>query len=245
LAEKRHLLQWDSDITYRKGSTKIRVPNYPPLCQLLLEEYHDVLYAGHFGSNKTLTGIAKHYYWPHMAADVQKFVTSCDTCQRMKSSKQKKAGLLQPLPVPEHPWQVVSLDFITGLPTTTSGHDAILVVIDKFSKMGHFILTHATAHTEETAQLFQVLKRTDVFARNQTRHVICLPSADRRTDRASQPNRGATPSRSLQGRYLQMGLASTRPGVCLQQRHSRRYKTDAVLPLLRPQPTHATRTNIF
>ncbi|GJP43592.1 hypothetical protein CLOM_g3035 [Closterium sp. NIES-68] len=154
LAEKRHLLQWDNNIAYRKGSTKIWVPNYPPLRQLLLEEYHDVLYAGHFGSNKTLTGIAKHYYWPDLADDVQKFVTSCDTCQRMKSSKQKKAGLLQPLPVPEQPWQVVSLDFITGLPPTSSGHDAILVVIDKFSKMGHFIPTHTTARTEETAQLF-------------------------------------------------------------------------------------------
>ncbi|GJP43304.1 hypothetical protein CLOM_g2785 [Closterium sp. NIES-68] len=154
LAEKRHLLQWDNDIAYRKGSTKILVPNYPPLRQLLLEEYHDVLYAGHFGSNKTLTGIAKHYYWPRMADDIQKFVTSCTTCQRMKSSKQKKAGLLQPLPVPEQPWQVVSLDFITGLPTTICGHDAILVVIDKFSKMGHFIPTHTTARTEGTAQLF-------------------------------------------------------------------------------------------
>ncbi|GJP44334.1 hypothetical protein CLOM_g3714, partial [Closterium sp. NIES-68] len=154
LAEKRHLLQWDSDNAYRKGSTKIWVPNYPPLRQLLIEEYHDVLYAGHFGSNKTLTSIAKHYYWPHMAKDVQKFVTSCDTCQRMKSSKQKNAGLLQPLPVPEQPWQVVSLDFIIGLPPTTSGYDAILVVIDKFSKMGHFIPTHTTARTEETAQLF-------------------------------------------------------------------------------------------
>ncbi|GJP78684.1 hypothetical protein CLOP_g8953 [Closterium sp. NIES-67] len=150
------------DIVYKPGhknkadalSRPAHVPNYPPLRQLLLEEYHDVLYAGHFGSNKTLTGIAKHYYWPHLAEDVQKFVTSCDTCQRMKSSKQKKAGLLQPLPVPEQPWQVVSLDFITGLPPTSSGHDAILVVIDKFSKMGHFIPTHTTTRTEETAQLF-------------------------------------------------------------------------------------------
>ncbi|GJP78217.1 hypothetical protein CLOP_g8547, partial [Closterium sp. NIES-67] len=154
LAEKRHQLQWDNDIAYRKGSTKIWVPNYPPLRQLLLEEYHGVLYAGHFGSNKTLTGIAKHYYWPHLAEVVQKFVTSCDACQRMKSSKQKKAGLLQPLPVPEQPWQVVSLDFITGLPPTTSSHDAILVAIDKFSRMGHFIPTHTKARTGETAQLF-------------------------------------------------------------------------------------------
>ncbi|GJP29248.1 hypothetical protein CLOM_g22337, partial [Closterium sp. NIES-68] len=137
-----------------KGPTKIWVPNYPPLHQLLLEEYHDVLYAGLFGSNKTVTGIAKHYYWPNLAEDVQKFVTSCDTCQRIKSSKQKKAGPLQPLPVPEQPWQVVSLDFITGLPPTTNGHDAILVAIDKFSKMGHFIPTHTTARTDEIAQLF-------------------------------------------------------------------------------------------
>ncbi|CAI5483970.1 unnamed protein product [Closterium sp. Yama58-4] len=86
--------------------------------QILLEEFHDVAYTGHFGSNKTLAGIAKYYYWPRMAADVQQFVTSCDTCQQMKSSKQKKAGLLQPLPVPEQPWQVVSLDFITELPLT-------------------------------------------------------------------------------------------------------------------------------
>ncbi|GJP36333.1 hypothetical protein CLOM_g20854 [Closterium sp. NIES-68] len=264
LAEKRHLLQWDNDIAYRKGSTKIWVPNYPPLRQLLLEEYHDVLYARHFGNNKTLTGIAKHYYWPHMADDVQKFVTSCTTCQRMKSSKKKKAGLLQPLLVPEQPWQVVSLDFITGLPTTTSGHDAILVVIDKFSKMGHFIPTHTTACTEETAQPFVCYiisqhgipttlisdrdpKFTSKFWKelmfllgNQTRHVIRIPFADRRTGRAPQLNCGATPLRSLQGRHLQMGLASARPGVCLQQCYSCRYWTDVVLPLLRTPSTHTS-----
>ncbi|CAI7897396.1 unnamed protein product [Closterium sp. NIES-54] len=138
LAEKKKLLQWDHDVALCKGSTKIWVPNYPPLWQLLLEEFHDVLYAGHIGSNKTLAGIAKVYYWPHMANDMQKFVTSCDTCQQMKSTKQKKAGLLQPLTVPEQPWQVVSLDFITGLPPTNAGHDAILVVIDKFSKITSF-----------------------------------------------------------------------------------------------------------
>ncbi|CAI7740239.1 unnamed protein product [Closterium sp. NIES-53] len=150
----KKLLQWEKDLAVRKGSGKIWVPSYAPLRQILLEEFHDVPYAGHFGSNKTLAGIAKYYYWPGMAADVQQFVTFCDTCQRMKSSKQKKTGLLQPLPVPEQPWQVVSLDFMTGLPSTSRGHDSILVVIDKFSKMGHFIPTNATAIAEATARLF-------------------------------------------------------------------------------------------
>ncbi|CAI7856348.1 unnamed protein product [Closterium sp. NIES-53] len=70
----KKLLQWEKDLA------------------ILLEEFHDVPYAGHFGSNKTLAGIAKYYYWPRMAADVQQFVTYCDTCQRMKSNKQKKQG---------------------------------------------------------------------------------------------------------------------------------------------------------
>ncbi|CAI7802093.1 unnamed protein product [Closterium sp. NIES-53] len=111
--------EWDHDVALRKGSTKIWVPNYPPLRQLLLEGFHDVLYAGHFGSNKTLAGIAKVYYWPHMANDVQKFVTSCDTCQRMKSIKQKKAGLLQPLPFPEQPgkWSAWISSPVNHLPT--------------------------------------------------------------------------------------------------------------------------------
>ncbi|CAI7853443.1 unnamed protein product [Closterium sp. NIES-53] len=71
-----------------------------------------------------------------------------------RKAKQKKSELLQPLLVPEQPWQVVSLDFITGLPSTSRGHDAILVVINKFSKMGHFIPTNTTATAGATACLF-------------------------------------------------------------------------------------------
>ncbi|GJP52411.1 hypothetical protein CLOM_g11528, partial [Closterium sp. NIES-68] len=248
---------------FTHGITKIWVPNYPPLRQLLLEEYHDVLYAGHFGSNKTLTGIAKHYYWPHMADDVQKFVTSCDTCQRMKSSKQKKAGLLQPLPVPEQPWQVVSLDFITGLPPTSSGHDAILVVIDKFSKMGHFIPTHTTARTEETAQLFvrhiisqhgiptTLISDRDPKSPAGSGRNLCLFSGPnspchphtirRQTDRPSASTKLLSNSSEQPARTTSPNGTCTCPSrVCLQQCYTCRYWTDAVLPLLRTPPTHTT-----
>ncbi|GJP29280.1 hypothetical protein CLOM_g6485, partial [Closterium sp. NIES-68] len=256
------------DIVYKPGhknkADALSLPTHVAAIQLLLKEYHDVLYAGHFVSNKTLTGIAKHYYWPRLEEDVQKFVTSCDTCQRMKSSKQKKAGLLQPLPIPEQPWQLVSLDFITGLPPTTSGHDVILVVIDKFSQNGTLhrdthdsthrrnnttlrLIHHLTAwhsnhtHLRPRPQVHQqVLEGTHVSARDQTHHVIRLPSADRRTDRAPQLDCRATPPSSLQGRDLQMGLEPARSRVCLQQRHTCHYWTDAVLPLLLTPPTHTT-----
>jgi len=71
-----------------------------------------------------------------------------------KSSNAKPAGLLQPLPIPERSWEVVSMDFITNLPKTTSGHDAILVCVDKRSKMMHAVPTHTTATAPQTAELY-------------------------------------------------------------------------------------------
>ncbi|GJP40087.1 hypothetical protein CLOM_g24376 [Closterium sp. NIES-68] len=85
--------------------------------------------------------------------------------------------------------------------------------------------------------------RNSCLCSDQTRHVVRLPSADRRTDRAPQPSCRATPLSSLQGRNLQMGLAPARSRVCLQQRYTCRYWTDAVLPLLRTPPTHTTETD--
>ncbi|GJP33849.1 hypothetical protein CLOM_g18356 [Closterium sp. NIES-68] len=152
--------------------------------------------------------------------------------------------LREPRPIPltyQQPWQVVSLDFITGLPTTTSGHDAILVVIDKFSKMGHFIPTHTTARTEEMAQLFVryiisqhgipttlISDRDPKFTSKFWKELMSLlgtklamssayhPQTDGQTERL-KPNCRANPPRSLRGQNLQMGLASAHRGVRLQQ----------------------------
>ena len=73
-----------------------------------------------------------------MTRDVQEFVQTCDSCQRMKTSPLKPAGLLQPLPVPDFRWERVSVDLITHLPPTKQGHTAIVVFVDALSKMVHF-----------------------------------------------------------------------------------------------------------
>ncbi|KNZ49959.1 uncharacterized protein VP01_466g2, partial [Puccinia sorghi] len=70
-----------------------------------------------------------------------------------KSSKHRKYGLLQPLPIPPLPWHSLSMDFISQLPLS-NGYDAILVVVDRFSKMSLFIQTKTTCNSSELADLF-------------------------------------------------------------------------------------------
>ncbi|GJP41072.1 hypothetical protein CLOM_g710 [Closterium sp. NIES-68] len=139
---------------YKRGTSRIWVPGYDLLRTLLIQESHDNLTSGHFGVDKTTKMLQRNYYWPNMADDVRKYVSSCTACQIMKSSHQRAAGLLQPLDPPERPWQHVTMDYVTGLPAGPSGNDAILVVVDRLTKMAHFIACQQTITAEQTAQLF-------------------------------------------------------------------------------------------
>ncbi|CAI7783068.1 unnamed protein product [Closterium sp. NIES-53] len=143
-AEKQKLLQWEKDLAVRKGSGKIWVPNT----------------ADPIGGvpRRTIRGTFREQQDVSRDSEVLLLAPDGSRCAAVRHLLRhvpaEKTGLLQPLPVPEQPWQVVSLDFITGLPSTSRGHDSILMVIDKFSKMDHFIPTNATATAEATACLF-------------------------------------------------------------------------------------------
>jgi len=89
-----------------------------------------------------------------MLKEVADYVKYGPSCQVHKSSTQKPAGPLRPLPIPSHPWQVVTLDFIMSLPATKHGHTAILVVVDTLAKMTHLIPTTVHATGEEAAKLY-------------------------------------------------------------------------------------------
>jgi predicted aspartyl protease len=133
---------------------RVLVPDVLALKTKLLSEHHDGMLAGHIGLEKTYECLSRNYYWPGMYRDTKKYVHTCMECQRIKSSNQKKAGLLQPLPIPKARWDQVTMDFIVQLPKTKAGHDAIYVIVDKLSKMAHFIPTHTTATAPDTAKLF-------------------------------------------------------------------------------------------
>ena len=97
----------------------------------LLKEKHSGGLAGHFGQDKTLAQLQEFYYWSHMQTYVNKFVERCKICQYAKGRSQN-IGLYQPLPIPNRPWDSISMDFVLGLPKTQKGTDSIFVVVDKF-----------------------------------------------------------------------------------------------------------------
>ncbi|CAI7781216.1 unnamed protein product [Closterium sp. NIES-53] len=132
----------------------ICVPADRSLRQLLLSEYHDTVTGSHFGVEKTYARLSNDYHWPRMHADVRDFIRTCRTCQQLKARTTNRYGLLQPIPPPTKVWDEVTMDFIMDLPQTPRSYNAILVVIDRLSKMSHFIPTHTTVTAPETARLF-------------------------------------------------------------------------------------------
>jgi hypothetical protein len=93
---------------------------------------------GHFGVKKTEDILAAHFFWLKMRRDVVRIVAHCTKCQKV-ASRLNPHGLYMPLPAPNVPWKDISMDFVLGLPRTKRGHDSIFVVVDRFSKMAHFI----------------------------------------------------------------------------------------------------------
>ncbi len=85
--------------------------------------------------------------------DAKEYMKTCLTCQQNWTLNKKQAGLLRPLPIPEGRWESVSMDFMVSLPPSR-GFDAIMMVVDRFSKMAHFIPTKDSDTTQETSRLF-------------------------------------------------------------------------------------------
>jgi hypothetical protein len=108
---------------------------------------------GHFGVKKTEDILAGHFFWPKIRRDVVHFVARCTTCQKAKS-RLNPHGLYMPLPTPSVPWENTSMDFVLGLPRSKRGRDSIFVVVDRFSKMAHFIPCHKTDDGSHIANLF-------------------------------------------------------------------------------------------
>ena len=131
----------------------IYIPNSNDLWLQVLHYKHDHILSGHPGQNKTVDLIRCEYNWPGLREFIKKYCKSCTTCMQAKPQQHKPYGLLKQLPILERPWNSISMDFIETLPTS-SGCDSILVIVDRLSKQGIFILTTVHCTFEDLATIF-------------------------------------------------------------------------------------------
>ncbi|QRV83894.1 Retrotransposable element Tf2 protein [Ceratobasidium sp. AG-Ba] len=147
----RESLSDDESLTTLIESTK-KKEDLPPSIRKQYDNTNGrkISYAGHQGQARTLELISR-YYWPAMKQQVNRFVETCEICQRSKGHKQYAPQ--KPLPIPQKPWEDIAYDFIVKLPES-QGMDSILVVIDRFSRQAHFIPCLESTNAEGVADLF-------------------------------------------------------------------------------------------
>jgi hypothetical protein len=125
-----------------------------PQAAKILRHYHDHPAAGHPGRAATYKLVSRDYWWPKLPHTIPRYLRNCDTCARMKPARHAPYGFLKPLPIPQRRWESVSMDFIVGLPES-SCFEAILVVVDRLTKMAHFLPNNGMVDSEGTAALFR------------------------------------------------------------------------------------------
>ena len=128
----------DREGTLRLG-TRLCVPDVDELRKEIMKEAHFSAYSIHPGSTKMYHDLKDTYWWNGMKRDIAEFVSKCLTCQQVKLKYQSPSGLLQQLPIPKWKWDMIAMDFLCGFPRTSSGYDAIWVIVDRLTKTAHFL----------------------------------------------------------------------------------------------------------
>jgi len=131
---------------------RLYVPATGNLRDRIIQAHHDQALAGHPGARRTTLILKRHYWWDTLDGDVSRYVSGCQLCQWTKPSRDRPTGLLHPNPVPERPWEAISWDLIGPLPESR-GFNAILTIVDKFSKTPYFIPTRTELTAEGAARL--------------------------------------------------------------------------------------------
>lgn len=154
------LIRWDmmEELQWEQ-QTEPSPPECPPgrhfvprsLHQRITQWVHTLLSSGHPGIQRTIELVRNSFWWPNLINDVSEYVKSCSVCAQSKTPQELPAGLLEPLPIPQHPWSHLAVDFVTDLPSS-NGNTTILTIIDRFSKACRLIQLKGLPTAMETAQ---------------------------------------------------------------------------------------------
>ncbi|KAK8929012.1 hypothetical protein KSP39_PZI017869 [Platanthera zijinensis] len=131
------VLREDDGLLFLNG--RLCIPDVNMLRSEILYEAHNTTYSIHPGRTKMYQDLKQDFWWPGMKTDIVKYITKCHTCQLVKAEHQKPGGYLQSLPIPEWKWEDITMDFVMGLPQSKAGNNGIWVVVDRLTKVAHFI----------------------------------------------------------------------------------------------------------
>nr|GEW36159.1 RNA-directed DNA polymerase [Tanacetum cinerariifolium] len=188
--------------------------------EAIILECHQGALAGHFGRAKTAALVGDRFFWPKLARDVQKVINRCHVYHIAKTQHTNQ-GLYTPLPTPEGPWEDFSIDFVLGLPLTQRKKDSIMVVVDRFSKMAHFIpcsktfdasqrfeakLNFSSSHHPQTDGQTEVINRSlgsllrCLVGDKPKQWDVALPQAEFAYNRSNHSSTGRSPFFNVYGR---------------------------------------------
>lgn len=119
----------------------------------LIANIHESSMGGHSGVENTYQKIYTVFYWPELRADIKELVRNCHICQVSKNEHVRQPGFLQPLHIPEQAWSYITMDFIVKLPNS-QGKDTMWVIVDRFTKYGHFIALSTLLTSSSLAKTF-------------------------------------------------------------------------------------------
>ncbi|GJT00443.1 putative reverse transcriptase domain-containing protein [Tanacetum coccineum] len=133
---------------------RIWIPSVGGVRKLIMDEAHTSRYSIHPGADKMYHDLRDLYWWPGMKRDIAEYVSKCLTCSKIKAEHQKPSGLLQQPEIPEWKWEKITMDLVTKLPRSSSGYDAIWVIVDRLTKSAHFLPIREDYKTEKLARIY-------------------------------------------------------------------------------------------
>lgn len=131
----------------------IYIPEYETQNLPILQSDHEALSAPHLCHKNSFELFSRRYYWPKSREYIAQYTKNSMTCWRTKPTTHGKHGVLRPLPSLQEPWQEVSMYFVLEL-TESQLNNAILVIVDRRSKMCHFIPCVTSVDAEQTGALY-------------------------------------------------------------------------------------------
>ncbi|GJS57951.1 putative reverse transcriptase domain-containing protein [Tanacetum coccineum] len=133
---------------------RIWVPLKGDVRTLIMDEAHKSKYSVHPGADKMYYDLRDRYWWSGMKNDITVYVSRCLTCLKVKAEHKRPPDLLQQHEIPEWKWEGITMDFVTKLPGTSSGHDTIWVIMDRLTKSAHFLPMREDFKMDRLARLY-------------------------------------------------------------------------------------------